>query len=95
MPPSKLEANPTLRRVVKYASFSLFKLASSCANAYSRAYTIFDFLADRLVFLNTVSYLHCLSIIVARVVNQVKLCFFTSINLHMFPSIGKFSLSIH
>ena len=35
MPPSKFEANPTLRRGVKRASFSLFTLASSCANAIS------------------------------------------------------------
>ena len=57
MPPSKFEANPTLRRGVKRASFSLFTLASSCAYAYFRAYAIIDFLADRLVFLNTVTYL--------------------------------------
>ena len=56
MPPSRFEANPTLRRGVKRASFSLFTLASSCANAYFRAYAIIDFLADRLVFLNTVTY---------------------------------------
>ena len=55
MPPSKFEANPTLHRGVKRASFSLFTLASSCANAYFRAYAIIDFLADRLVFLNTVT----------------------------------------
>ena len=35
--------------------FSLFPLASSCSNAYIRAYAIIDFLADRLVFLNTVT----------------------------------------
>ena len=57
MPPSKFEANPTLRRGVKRASFSLFILASSCANAYFRAYVVIDFLADRLVFLNTVTRL--------------------------------------
>ena len=56
MPPSKFEANPTLRRGVKRASFSLFTLASSCANAYFRAYAVIDFFADRLVFLNTVTY---------------------------------------
>ena len=56
MPPSKFEANPTLHRGVKRASFSLFTLASSCANAYFRAYAIIDVLADRLVFLNTVTY---------------------------------------
>ena len=56
MPPSKFEANPMLRRGVKRASFSLFTLASSCANAYFRTYAIIDFLADRLVFLNTVTY---------------------------------------
>ena len=55
MPPSKFEANPTLCRGVKSASFSLFTLASSCANAYFRAYSIIDFLADRLVFLNMVT----------------------------------------
>ena len=51
MPPSKFEAS----RGVKRASFSLFTLASSCANAYFRAYAIIDFIADRLVFLNTVT----------------------------------------
>ena len=56
MPPSKFEANPMLRRGVKRASFSLFTLASSCASAYFRVYAIIDFLADRLVFLNTVTY---------------------------------------
>ena len=57
MPLSKFEANPTLRRGVKHASFSLFSLASLCANAYFREYAIIDFLADRLVFLNTVTYM--------------------------------------
>ena len=45
MPPSKFEANPTLRRGVKRASFSLFTLASSCAKAYFRAYVTIDFIA--------------------------------------------------
>ena len=54
MPPSKFEVNPTLRLGVKRASFSLFPLASSCSNAYFRAYAIIDFLADRFVILNTV-----------------------------------------
>ena len=57
MPLSKFEANLTLHRGVKSASFSLFTLASSCANAYFRAYAIIDFLADRLVFLNMVTYI--------------------------------------
>ena len=56
MPPSKFEANLTLRRGVRRASFSWFSLASSCANAYFCTYAIIDFLADRLVFLNTVTY---------------------------------------
>ena len=56
MLPSKFEANQTLRRGVKRASFSFFTLASSCSNAYFRAYAIIDFLADRLVFLNMVTY---------------------------------------
>ena len=43
----------TFRVRVKCASFSL---ASSCSNAYIRAYVIIDFLADRLVFLNTVTF---------------------------------------
>ena len=55
MPPSKFEANSTLHRGIKRASFSLFTLASSCANAYYRAYAIINFLADRLIFLNTVT----------------------------------------
>ena len=57
MPPSKFEANLTLRLRVKRTSFSLFTLASSCLNAYFRAYAIINFLADRLVFLNTVTNL--------------------------------------
>ena len=57
MPLSKFEANPMLRRGVKRASFSLFTLASSCSNAYFRAYAIIDFLTDPLVFLNTVTYI--------------------------------------
>ena len=56
MPPAKFEANPTLHQQVKRASFSLFALASSCSNTYFRAYAIIDFLADRLVFLNMVTY---------------------------------------
>ena len=55
MPLSKFEANLTLRLGVKRAPFSLFTLASSCSNAYFRAYAIIDLLADRLVFLNTVT----------------------------------------
>ena len=56
MPPSKFEANLMLHHGVKHASFSLFTLASSCVNAYFRSYAIIHFLADRLVFLNTVTY---------------------------------------
>ena len=56
MPLSKFEANLTLRLLVKHASFSLFPLPSSCSNDYFRAYTIIDFLANRLVFLNTVAF---------------------------------------
>ena len=55
MPPSKFEVNPTLLLRVKRSSFSLFLLASSCSNAYFRAYAIIDFLVDQLVFLNTVT----------------------------------------
>ena len=55
MPPSKFEANPTLRLQVKHASVSLFPLVSSCSNDYFRAYMIIDFLANRLVFPNTVT----------------------------------------
>ena len=57
MPPSKFEANPTLRLRVNRSSFSLFPLASSCLNAYFHAYAIIDFLADQLVFLKTVTYI--------------------------------------
>ena len=53
---SKFEANQMLRLRVRRSSFSLFPLASSCSNAYFCAYAIIDFLADRLVFLNTVTY---------------------------------------
>ena len=56
LPPFKFEANLMLHLGVKSASFSLFTLASSCSNAYFRAYAIIDFLSDRLVFLNTVTY---------------------------------------
>ena len=55
MPPSKFEANPTLLHGVTRASFSLFTLGSSCANAYFSSYAIIDFPADPLVFLNTVT----------------------------------------
>ena len=55
---SKFEANQTVRRGVKRASFSLFTLASLCANVYFRTYAIIDFLADQLVFLNTVTYVY-------------------------------------
>ena len=57
MPPFKFEANPMLGLQVKRTSFSLFTLASSCLNAYFRAYVIINFLADWLVFLNTVTNL--------------------------------------
>ena len=40
MLPSKFEANPTFRRRVKCASFSLFPVASSCLNAYFCVYMI-------------------------------------------------------
>ena len=56
MPLSKFEAILTLSLREKRASFSLFPLASSCSNAYFRAYAIINFLADRLVFLNMVTY---------------------------------------
>ena len=54
MPPYKFEANPALRLRVKCSSFSLFPLASSCSNAYFHAYAIIDFLADCLIFLNSI-----------------------------------------
>ena len=59
MPPSKFEADSTLRFRVRRASFffCLFPLASSCSNHYFRAYAIIDFLANRLFFLNTVTYM--------------------------------------
>ena len=63
MPPSKFEANLTLRRGVKHASFSLFTLVSSCVNVYFHAYAIIDFLTDRLVFLNTVTYISYIFIV--------------------------------
>ena len=56
MPPSKFEANQMFRLRVKCTFFSFFPLASSCLNAYFRAYAIIDFLADRLVFLNNVTF---------------------------------------
>ena len=54
MPPSKFEANLALRRGVKRVFFvyiSVFVL-----ECVFPAYAIIDFLADRLVFLNTVTY---------------------------------------
>ena len=56
MPPSKFDANQMFRLRVKCASFSFFPLAPLCSNAYFRAYAIIDFLADRLVFLNKVTF---------------------------------------
>ena len=56
MLPSKFENNPTLRLQVKSSSISLFTLASLCSKVYFRAYTVIDFLADRLVVLNMVTY---------------------------------------
>ena len=60
MPPSKFEASPMFSLRVKYYSFSVFPLASLCSNVYLHAYAIIDFLSDRLVFLNTVTYIYCL-----------------------------------
>ena len=71
MPLSKFEANPTLLHGVKCASFSLFTLASSCANVYFRAYAIIDFLADWLVFLNTVTYS------VTKIIRKIHVTTFT------------------
>ena len=50
---SQLEGYPALTLGVRRASFPL---ASSCLNDYFRAYTIIDFLAKRLVFVNIVTY---------------------------------------
>ena len=85
MPPSKFEANPTLRRGVKRASFSLFTLASSCASAYFRAYAIIDFLADRLVVLNTVTY--------STVVIQRSSFFFSLVGMRVVLNVFLISLS--
>ena len=60
MPPSKFEASPTHSLRVKCSSFSVLPLASLCSNVYLHAYAIIDFLAGRLVFLNTVTYIYCL-----------------------------------
>ena len=56
MPSSKFEANPMLHLQVKCSSFSVFPLVCSCSNAYFRTYAIIYFLADQLVFLNTVTF---------------------------------------
>ena len=56
MTSSKFEVNLMLRLPVRRASFSLFPLASSCSNDYFCMYVIIDFLANRLVFPNTVTY---------------------------------------
>ena len=51
---SKFGANLTLRLRVKCASFSFFPLASSCSNDF-HTHVIINFLANWLVFLNTVT----------------------------------------
>ena len=56
MPPFKFEVNPILHLQVKRASFSLLPLASLGLKDYFRVYAIIDFLANMLVFLNTVTY---------------------------------------
>ena len=56
MPSSKFEANPMLSLQVRHAFFSLFLLASLCLNDYLRSHVIIDFLANRLVFVNTVTF---------------------------------------
>ena len=56
MPSSKFEASTTLILRVRCGSFSILSLASSFLNDYFRAYMIIDFLANRLVFVNTVTY---------------------------------------
>ena len=53
--PSKFEANPTLS--LRPGSFSIIIL---CLNDYFRMYAIIDFLANRLVFVNTVTYVKML-----------------------------------
>ena len=68
MPPSNFEANPKLRLRVKRASFYLFSLVSSCSNVYFRVYAIIDFLVDRLVFLNTVTYKSVLPTLMSKLV---------------------------
>ena len=50
MPPYKFEANPTLRLPVNALLFLCFRMRNS-------AYAIIYFLTDRLVFLNTVTYI--------------------------------------
>ena len=54
MLPSKFEGNPDAPSTSKTLFF--FFIASSRSNAYFRAYAIINFLADRLVFLNTVTH---------------------------------------
>ena len=55
MPPSKFEVNPMLHLRVRRASFLLESL---CSNDYYRAYAIIDFLTNRLVFPNMVTYIN-------------------------------------
>ena len=43
-------------KYVKRTSFSLLPLESSCSYDYFCMYAIIDFLANKLVFLNTVTY---------------------------------------
>ena len=57
MPPSKFEANPTLRLRVRHASLSLFPVASSCSNDCFHVYAKIYFLANQLFFPNTVKYI--------------------------------------
>ena len=50
------EAYPMLHLRVRRASFSLFPLVCSCSNDYFCAYAVVDFLANKLVFPNMVTY---------------------------------------
>ena len=68
MPPSKFEANLTLH-VRKFASFSLFLLASSSSNDYFHTYMIIYFLANQLISL--IQSHNVLYILIARWIQPI------------------------
>ena len=65
---------------VKRAYFSLFLLVSTCTNDYFRVYAVIDFLANRLVFLNTITYIMSKVISGLQFAKQTDVLDYLSIN---------------